>query len=306
MTSTSSVQSPVLSAADIEHFLAHGFVHLINCFDTSPGSMAHRWVTESWVRNGISPDDRSTWPNDKIHMPNLEKVPVRDFSPRAFAGICELCGGEERVVDGLEWANGFIANYGCGRDKAWVPPGPEARGWHVDGDFFLHFLDSPQQALLTVVLFSDLYPQGGGTFVLCDSVAPITRHLAAHPEGVEPAKFPIRDVLQTGRDFREITGNAGDVFLIHPFMMHASSYNHRPEARLMINPNVKIRQPMRFDRRSDGSAYSVVEKAMLRVLGVEHYDFRPMSPRREFVPDRVVRQGAMMEKEKERLALQAK
>ena len=44
MTSSSSVQSPVLGAADIENFLAHGFVHVKNCFDTSPGSTAHRWV----------------------------------------------------------------------------------------------------------------------------------------------------------------------------------------------------------------------------------------------------------------------
>ena len=96
MTS-SSVQSSVLSAAEIESFIAHGFVHLTNCFDASPGSVAHRWVEESWARNGLSPTDRSTWPNDKIHMPNTETVRVKDFSPYAFAAICELCGGEERV-----------------------------------------------------------------------------------------------------------------------------------------------------------------------------------------------------------------
>jgi hypothetical protein len=35
-------RSPVLSAADLENFLAFGFVHLTDCFDTSPGSVAHR------------------------------------------------------------------------------------------------------------------------------------------------------------------------------------------------------------------------------------------------------------------------
>jgi hypothetical protein len=225
MTSSSSVQSSVLSAADIENFLAHGFVHVKNCFDTSPGSTAHRWVEESWKRYGFSPTDRSTWPNDKIHMPCTENVRVCDFSPRAFAAMCELCGGEDRVNGDMTWGNGFIANYGFGRDKEWLPPGPQIGGWHVDGDFFLHFLDSPEQSLLVVVLFSDIHPQGGGTFIACDSVAPVARHLAAHPEGVLPSGFPSKDIVANCRDFRETTGKAGDVFLLHPYMEHRS----RPE-----------------------------------------------------------------------------
>jgi hypothetical protein len=301
MTSSSG-QSSVLSEADIEHFLAHGFVHLKNCFDTAPGSTAHRWVQESWVRNGISPDDRSTWPNDKIHMPFPEKVAVRDFSPYAFAAICELCGGEERIADDLTWGNGFIANYGYGRDKEWVAPGPRAGGWHVDGDFFLHFLDSAEQALLVVVVFSDIHPRGGGTFIACDSVPVVARYLAAHPEGVEPNQFPSAELLKNCHDFRETTGRAGDVLLFHPLMIHTSSYNHRPEARLMINPAAALREPMRFDRRSDSSAYSLVERGVLRALGVDHYDFKPATPRRRITPERVVRQQALLAREQELLA----
>ncbi|MCE0499066.1 MAG: hypothetical protein LV481_14090 [Methylacidiphilales bacterium] len=302
MTQANSVSSPVLSAADIESFLTFGFVHLTNCFDTSPGSVANRWVEESWVRNGLSSMDRSTWPNDKIHMPTLEKVRVRDFSPYAFAAICELCGGEERVVDDLSWGNGFIANYGFGRDKEWVPPSPGAGGWHADGDFFLHFLDSAEQALLVVVLFSDIHPRGGGTFIACDSVPIVARYLAAHPEGAQPSGFPFKEFIKECQDCRETTGKAGDVFLLHPFMLHTSSYNHRPEARLMINPAAHLGQPMRFDRRSDGSAYSPVEKAVLRALGVDHYPFQPTSPRQKIVPPRMAREPELLAKERERLA----
>ncbi len=294
--------SPVLSVADIEHFLRYGFVQLTNCFDTSPGSKAHRWVEESWLRNGISPTDRSTWPNDKIHMPSPERVLVRDFSPKAFAAICELCGGEERVKGDLSWGNGFIANYGYGRDKQWLAPGPDTGGWHIDGDFFLHFLDSPEQALLVVVLFSDIHPKGGGTFIACDSVPLAARHLSAHPEGVQPNGFPGKEFRQQCRDFRETTGKAGDVFLLHPFMLHASSHNHRPEARFMTNPAAQLNEPMRFDRRSDGSVYSPVEKAVLRALGVDHYPFELTASRRAIIPERIARQSALAEKERERLA----
>jgi len=303
MTSSSPVQSSVLSAADLSNFLAHGFVHLTNCFDTAPGSMAHRWVEESWARNGISPADRSTWPNDKIHMPPTETMRARDFSPKAFAAMCELCGGEDRVNgDNIIWKNAFIANYGFGRDQDWVAPGPEAKGWHVDGDTFLHFLDSAEQALLVVVLFSDIHPKGGGTFIACDSVPLVARHLAAHPEGVLPGGFPSKDIVAGCRDFRETTGKAGDVFLLHPYMEHTSSFNHRPEARFMINPPAELKEPMRFDRRSDGSAYSPMEQCVLQALGVDHYDFKPAVPRQKIIPARVAREQAMIAQEKARLA----
>jgi hypothetical protein len=303
MITSSPGSSSVLSAAEIEHFLAHGFVQLSDCFDTSPGSHAGRWIRESWLRNGLPPDDVSKWPIDKIHMPSQEYVRVREFSPRAFAAISELCGGEDRVAGDLSWGNGFIANYGFGRDKAWVAPGPEAEGWHVDGDFFLHFLDSADQALLVIVLFSEVRPQGGGTFIACDSVPIVARYLAAHPEGIDPHQFPNRELIKSCRDFREVTGKPGDVILLHPFMIHTSSFNHQPIARLMINPPAVLREPMRLDRRSDGSAYSPIEQAIHRALGVAHYDFQPAVPRQRIVPEhRLAREQALLAQERERLA----
>jgi hypothetical protein len=288
--------SRVLSDSDIEHFLTFGFLQLTNCFDTAPGSLADRWVKESWGRNGLSADHPAAWPNAKIHMPVSEWVYARDFAPRAFAAMGELCGGVERMEQEVIWSNGFIANYGLGRDRDWAPPGREAGDWHKDGDFFTHFLDSPEQALLVIALFSDIHPRGGGTFIACDSVAPVARYLAAHPEGVSPSGFPGRELISECRDFRETTGRAGDVFLLHPFLLHTSSHNHRAEARLMINPPVRLREPMRFDRRADGSVYSTVELGVLRALGVDDYDFRPTGPRQMVIPPRVTMPAKLLEK----------
>ena len=292
----------VLTAADLANFREYGFVHLTDCFDTAPGSLAHRWVAETWVRNGLPPDDLSKWPVGKIHMPNSELRLIREISPKAFAAICELVGGEDRLIDNPVWGNGMIANYGMGRDKPWIPPSPEMGGWHVDGDFFLHFLDSAEQGLLLVILWSDIHPQGGGTFIACDSVPHIARWLAAHPEGVEPNGFEAKRQILNCHDLRETTGKAGDVFLLHPFTLHTSSYNHRPEARFMTNPSIILREPMRLDRRADGSAYSPVEQVTLAALGLEHSDFKPTMPRRRIVPGRVAHQQALLEQEKERLA----
>ena len=50
-------------------------------------------------------------------------------------------------------------------------------GWHNDGDFFVHFLDSPEQALLVIPLWSDIESKGGGTAVCGDGIKHVAKHL---------------------------------------------------------------------------------------------------------------------------------
>jgi hypothetical protein len=68
----------------------------------------------------------------------------------------------------------------------------------------------------------------------------------------------------------------------------------------MTNPAGVLRTPLRYDRRSDGSAYCPMEQVVLRALGVDHFPFEPSVPRRRIVPKRVAMQQALLEKEKER------
>ena len=293
--------STLLTDEQIEHFIQYGFLHLPSSIDVSPGSVAHRWVEESWARNGLDPDDLASWPVDKVHMPNTESRTVREFAPNVWTAMCELAGGEERLAGNPSFGNGFILNFGWGRDKPWVPPGPDAEGWHKDGDFFLHFMDSPEQGLLIVVYYSDVGEKGGGTFIAPDSMGVVARFLAEHPEGIHPFGFPRgeKSLIRQCRDFREVTGKAGDVFLLHPYMLHASSRNHSQVARFMTNPCIRLAEPMVFNR-TDGSVTSPIEKAVLRGLGQESYDFEAIAPRCEIIPPRVAAQRELLRKEEER------
>jgi hypothetical protein len=54
-------------------------------------------------------------------------------------------------------------------------------------DFFRHFLDSPEQALLTLVLWTDMLPKGGGTFVAADSVPVVAASSPTIRRGCCPA-----------------------------------------------------------------------------------------------------------------------
>lgn len=76
--------------------------------------------------------------------------------------MCQLLGGEERISEHMNfrsWSDGFIVNLGKEEYDAngdmGVKEMRELDGWHNDGDFFVHFLDSPEQALLVIPLWSD-------------------------------------------------------------------------------------------------------------------------------------------------------
>ncbi len=192
-------------------------------------------------------------------------------------------GGADRIKRPFAWGDGFIVNLHEGADRPWEDASSSSPGFHKDGDFFRHFLDSPEQGLLTLVLWSDVEHRGGATFAAADSVGPIARYLAAHPEGVLPNFFPRSGIINECSEFVQATGEVGDVYLLHPFILHAKAQNVLRKPRLITNPPVHLAEPMRFDR-DDPSEHSLVEQAILRGLGVETYHFEPTHPREAIVP----------------------
>ena len=101
--------------------------------------------------------------------------------------------------------------------------------------------------------------------------------------------------------FEEITGKIGDVFLIHPYTLHAASGNPSGRARFITNPAVSLNEPMCFDR-PDGD-YSLVEQSVLNALDVPSLDWEITSERERVVPERVARQKTMLEEQTARLGL---
>ncbi len=47
------------------------------------------------------------------------------------------------------------------------------------GDFFIHFLDSPEQGLLVIPLYTDIHPNGGGTWICSEGPKRIGKHLVS-------------------------------------------------------------------------------------------------------------------------------
>ena len=40
------------------------------------------WTSNVWVRLGMDPNDKSTWTNEKVHMPWHCREPVQTFAPK--------------------------------------------------------------------------------------------------------------------------------------------------------------------------------------------------------------------------------
>ncbi|OAA55074.1 hypothetical protein SPI_08578 [Niveomyces insectorum RCEF 264] len=280
-------EQPVLTDAEKEHFLVHGWVKIPAAFTREQAAAVTKDV---WTRLGMSPTDKATWTQGRIHMPAHATVDCATFAPRAWAAICELCGGADRVTDhSRQWRDSLIVNLGtpAAADKPVRPQ--DLDGWHVDGDFFVHYLDSPEQGLLVIPLFTDIVPGGGGTVLCPDALPHVARWLRDHPAGVSPRMVPrgqpdfaternldwYNALTSRAETFVEATGACGDVYLLHPLMMHSASTNPLRRVRIITNPPVSLKEPFCFDRddstsntsNSGGGGYSLVERATLRALG---------------------------------------
>ena len=176
-------------------FLKHGYIRLESCFSREK---AAQWTNNLWTRLGMDPADKSTWTRERTNMPFHTAEDVRSFAPKAWAGICELLGGEDRIAssgndhpaddhekgvvaakgnDRQLWTDGLIVNLGTPEGEGKRVDPKDLTGWHVDGDFFVHYLDSPEQGLLVIPLFSDIQPQGGATVICPDGIPKIAKHL---------------------------------------------------------------------------------------------------------------------------------
>ncbi|KAL6787335.1 hypothetical protein J3E68DRAFT_152989 [Trichoderma sp. SZMC 28012] len=304
-----------LDHEQVEHFMTYGWIKIPAAFTKA---QANEWITDLWVRLGYDKDDKSTWIVEKVNMPSHASIDVKEFAPSVWGAICELTGGEERLDPSSRlWSDAFILNFGSEASKGKVVAPRDLDNWHVDGDFFTHFLDSPEQGLLVIPLLSDIAENGGATYICPDGIGIVARHLRDNPDGVTPYmarsgeedKYhefswfmeQVQDVSKCNL-FQQMTGNIGDVVLMHPLMMHSASKNALHIPRIITNPSVYMKEPFNFDRE-DPEEYSLVELKTLKELGVDRLPgWKIRGERKRFRPGRVEIHNRMREVEMRRMA----
>ncbi len=252
----------MLHHEQVESFLRRGFCVVEQAFTGAQAEAVRDCV---WAhmesKRGILRHDPSTWPDVYDIEEHLREPVVLDcFTDRLATAIEELLG-QGRWAGERRW--GFWpVNFSVGASEPYRIPD---LGWHIDGNWFRHTLDSPHQGLLVVGLFSDIEPRGGGTIIAQGSHRQTARVLAQHPEGLTHQQLFDLVLTEPLGDFLELTGRAGDVVLGHPFLFHTRGFNHLGQPRFISNTEASLKEPLKFDR-ANAAEYSVLERSILDAL----------------------------------------
>lgn len=236
----------VLSPGQVDEFMEHGSTLLREAFPREVAAAVRRAVLE---KINASEDDPRTWTMRRNHIAD-------SYSGEPFMSACTA--RYNAALDDLMGEGRWVPI----RNLGWWPvlfPGFDSKPWrvhhdewHVDGGFFHHHLDSPEQGLLPIFIFSDIGPGDGGTGLAPGSHKIAARVLRdAQPHGLTQAELSrrVKEIhFAKGLDhpglIAEAQGNAGDIALIHPFLLHTVSTNTGPRVRIICNPHVNFTERM--------------------------------------------------------------
>lgn len=255
--------SEPLSAEQVYGFIKNGFVRLEAAF---PRSVADDCVRHLWAKIGCRPDLRSTWTRPVIRHPSLDAAPFTQAvnTPRLHGAFNQLVGQgrwRARREPGL-----FVIRFPSEED-------PGDAGWHIDGSFDIGGqwwvnLRSRGRALLMLFLFTDVSPNDAPTRIYVGShidVPPVLEPLGETGTCFENIKPALPHVHK--RRVALATGKAGDVYLCHPFLVHAASWPHRGlKPRFISQPELPSIGNFCLERADEN--YSPVEIGIRLGLGL--------------------------------------
>lgn len=267
MSDETNSRADALGDAQVEQFIADGFVRIDGAF---PRQLAEQGRAILWRDIPCDPQDRATWTRPVIRLPGYGGSPFREA-----ANTPALRAAFDRLVGTGRW----VPRTGLGTFPVRFPhpDDPGDAGWHVDLSFPGPDCDPHEQhdfsswrvnitsrgrALLMLFLFSDVGPDDAPTRIRVGSHRDMARFLAPAGE----AGRARMDLERMGADRPEAlaTGEAGTVYLCHPFLVHAAQKHRGCEPRFMAQPPLALAEPYRL-HREDG-AYSPVEIAIRRAL----------------------------------------
>jgi hypothetical protein len=232
----------VLSQEEIGSFITDGFIAIRGAV---PGGVVRECQDEVWAAladRGVLRDDPSTWrdPVVRINCPDSEAFAAAGTQPVLWEAFDQLIGADRW------WRRRGVGGTIPVRFPSLTNPGDA--GWHIEGSFdnggewWVNYR-SRQRGLLALYLFSDVDAQSAPTRVRLGSHVDAARVLVPAGEAGMPFSkaAPLAAKASEDRPTALVTGLAGDVFLCHPFLVHAASWPHRGHApRIMAQPGVAL------------------------------------------------------------------
>src|SRR5262252_3389487 len=259
-----------LTDAHVRQFIEEGFVRIDRAF---PRELADEACAILWQDTGCDPNDSATWTKPVVRLGYYNQEPFRKAvnTPALHAAFDRLVGkGRWRPRNNL---GSFPVRFPSADD-------PGDTGWHVDVSFPDEFGDPNEQkdfsawrvnitsrdrALLMLFLFSDTGELDAPTRIRVGSHFDMARFLA--PAGEAGMAHMVLDRMGADRLEALATGEAGTVYLCHPFLVHAAQKHRGRTLRLLAQPPLHPAEPYCLDRQ-DGR-YSPVEIAIRQALQMD-------------------------------------
>jgi hypothetical protein len=261
---------PVLTSDQVERFIADGYLRLAGAFSADLAAKCREIL---WRHTGCDPEDPTTWTRPVVRLDHFAEAPFREA-----ANTPHLHGAFDQLVGPGRW----IARGGLGTFPVRFPhpDDPGDTGWHTDGSYSVEGdswpwlnLRSRGRSLLMLFLFSEVGPDDAPTRIKVGSHLDVPAFLAPAGEGGLSTLALARAMGAAGmldsaaRPLALATGAPGDVYLCHPFLVHAGQVHRGTVPRFMAQPPLQPAAPLELER-SDGD-YSPVERAIRRGLNRE-------------------------------------
>lgn len=226
-----------LSQTQIEYFIEHGYLKIEGAFDSE---IARQGRDQLWSSMGLSPNAPETWKQPVVRLGFMTGKPFVDAANTPL-----LHGAYDALVGAGRWLkpNGL----GTFPVRFPTPNDPGDAGWHVDASFgtdnpdFMQWrvnLKSSGRALLMLFLFSDVGDADAPTRIRKGSHRQIAKQLLPYGEGgLTLGELAVDGFVSTAACEEVLaTGQAGTVYLCHPFLVHSAQPHRGSEPRLMAQP----------------------------------------------------------------------
>ena len=232
----------MLSEAEIDSFVADGFVAVRGAVPAGALRACQEEIWSALAERGVLRDAPATWrdPVVRIPCPESEAFAAAGTQPSLWEAFDQLIG------TGRWWRRPGVGGTIPVRFPSQADPGDA--GWHIEasydknGEWWVNHR-SRARGLLALYLFSDVDAASAPTRVRPGSHRDAARVLA--PAGDEGMPWTQAAQLaaqaSAARPTSLVTGRAGDVFLCHPFLVHAASWPHcGRHPRIMAQPGVAL------------------------------------------------------------------
>ena len=232
----------MLSQAEIDSFVADGFIAVRGAVPADVLRACHDEIWSALGELGVLRDDRGTWraPVVRIPCPESEAFAAAGTQPVLWEAFDQLIG------EGRWWRRCGVGGTIPVRFPSRADPGDA--GWHIEGSFakggdsWVNYR-SRGRGLLALYLFSDVDADSAPTRVRPGSHRDAARVML--PSGEEGMPFtqaaPMAADASAARPTALVTGQAGDVVLCHPFLVHAASWPHTGRhPRIIAQPGVAL------------------------------------------------------------------